>query len=63
MAALAAALWHLDMSLFRLPDVDPSGSLPPQVILEGWLYAPAMLREGKPAKVNNSNLLIRSTNG
>ena len=62
-AALAAALWHLDRSLFRLPEVDPSGSLPPQVILEGWLYAPAMLREGDHTRVKNSNLLVRSTNG
>ena len=44
-AALAAALWSIDPSLFGLPNVDGDGqdplSLPGSVLrLEGWLYAP-----------------------
>ena len=42
-AAIAAALWTADPSLFRLPDGDD-----PTARLEGWLYAPSHPNQAQP---------------
>ena len=42
-AAIAAALWARDPSVFRQPPTSVDDAANPELLLEGWLYAPAFL--------------------
>ena len=42
-AAVVAALWASDPGLFRCPPPERSEGFDPEVLLEGWLYAPVFL--------------------
>ena len=44
-AAVVAALWGRDRASFRHPAGVDQGQLDPTTLIEGWLYAPVLLRE------------------
>jgi predicted RNase H-like nuclease len=44
-AAVIAALWARNPAVFRHPLKGADGQLDPTTLIEGWLYAPVLLRE------------------
>jgi hypothetical protein len=53
-AAVVAALWARDPGLFRRPHQEGHPDFDPAVMLEGWLYAPALVNRPAGQRQNTS---------